>query len=176
MKEIWKDVQGYEGIYQISNMGRVKSIERKAKKYDGMRIVRERYLKLNNNDDYYRVKLFKDGEKKILKVHRLVALYFIENNDNKLEVNHIDCNKKNNRIDNLEWCTLQENSKHAVNNFLKCHGENHSCAKANEKIVKYIRKLHNKNNFIDQKKLGIIYGVKSCTINNIIHNKTWRHV
>ena len=79
MKEIWKDIEGYKGLYQISNLGRVKSLERKATKYDGIRTVRERFLKLNENDDYYRVKLFKDGKKKMFKVHRLVAQAFIRN-------------------------------------------------------------------------------------------------
>jgi len=101
MEEIWKPVVGYEGLYEISNLGKVKSL-----KYG-----KERILKSSKNKvGYLMVSLFKDGKHKIYKVHRLVASAFIPNNDLfKTEVNHKDENKENNNIENLEWCTHKYN-------------------------------------------------------------------
>ena len=109
MNEIWKDIEGYEGFYKISNFGRVKSLKRKDTKG---RTVRERILKPCIVDGYYSVTLYKDI-RKIFKIHRLIAMAFIPNIENKPFINHIDGNKKNNSIDNLEWVTNQENIKHA---------------------------------------------------------------
>ena len=108
MQEIWKDIKGYEGKYQISNLGRVKSLQRNGRP--------ERILRLNLIKGYAYTTLSNGsrGNKKKLKVHRLVAEAFIPNPHNKPEVNHIDGNKLNNNVDNLEWVTHQENCKHAV--------------------------------------------------------------
>ena len=112
MEEIWKDVVGYEGLYQVSNLGRVKSLTRKNVKQD-------RLLTPTNNNGYYCVSLLKNKKRKFCLIHRLVAKTFVENPDNKKEVNHIDGNKKNNRANNLEWCTPSENIIHAYKEKLK---------------------------------------------------------
>lgn len=101
--EIWKDIAGYEGKYQVSNRGRVKSLN-----YN--RTGQERILKVGNvGNGYLGVILYKNGKIKRCKIHRLVTTAFIPNPDNLPEVNHKDKNKTNNCVDNLEWCTTQYN-------------------------------------------------------------------
>lgn len=112
--EVWKDIEGYEGLYQVSTCGNVKSLPKIRRNGTGTYIQKERLLKPSNTSTgYKKVELCKDGKRKGFKVHRLVAIAFIPNPDNKPEVNHIDGNKINNNIDNLEWVTSSENSIHA---------------------------------------------------------------
>ena len=114
MTEIFVDIKGYESLYQISNLGNVKSLP----KGDGNG-NRERILKFeickSNHTNYHRVTLSKDGKTKRYQVHRLVASAFIPNPYNKPFVNHIDNNGTNNRVTNLEWCTQVENMQHSSN-------------------------------------------------------------
>ena len=106
--EVWKDVVGYEGLYQVSNLGRVKSIGHKNNHKD------EIILKQSSNYIGYKVvTLCKDKVQKEVRVHRLVAIAFIENPQNKPYVNHIDGIKDNNHVSNLEWTTQKENMHHA---------------------------------------------------------------
>jgi hypothetical protein len=112
--EIWKDIIGYEGIYQVSNLSRVKSVERLV---DGRIVgfktkIKEKILKHNYSGGYYKVALFKDGLGNRIGVHRLVALAFIPNPENKPQVNHINSDKSDNSIGNLEWVTIRENITH----------------------------------------------------------------
>lgn len=108
--EIWIDIKGYEGIYQVSSYGNVRSL-----KYDKCRI-----LKPFNCGGYYNVDLCKNCVEDYRRIHRLVAEAFIENDDknNKTYINHIDGNKHNNHISNLEWCTASYNTKHAYDTGL----------------------------------------------------------
>lgn len=107
MEEVWKDIKGYENYYQVSNLGRVKGIDRKNSRGN---FVKGRILKPNIDRDGYRtVSLQKNGKVKRLKISRLVALAFIPNQDNKPIVNHLDETKDNDKIDNLEWATAKEN-------------------------------------------------------------------
>lgn len=107
--EEWRDVYGYEGFYQVSSKGRVRSLDRESsgKKYRG------KILSSKVAAGYRIVGLCKDGKKASQRVHRLVARAFIENPDNLSEVNHLDGNKNNNCVENLEWCTSRENKIHA---------------------------------------------------------------
>jgi hypothetical protein len=121
INEIWIDIKNYEGIYQISNFGNVKSIMRIGKHNKGRKwqIRKERTLK-NRNDGrgYYSVILYKGNTKISYRIHRLVAKAFIPNINNRPEINHKDGNKQNNNVDNLEWCTRKENTSHARQNGL----------------------------------------------------------
>lgn len=116
MVEIWKDIKGYEGYYQISNLGNVKSLrDFKNKKI----ICREKILKNHiNKNGYVYIGLCKDKNHKTHRVHRLVAQTFIDNPDNLPQVNHIDGDKSNNCVDNLEWCTRSQNQIHAYKHNL----------------------------------------------------------
>lgn len=112
MQEIWKDIKGYEGYYQISNLGKVKSL-----KFNHSN--KNKLLNPFDNEGYTRVKLYINKQGKRFLVHRLVAETFIPNPENKPFVNHIDGNKSNNCVANLEWVTASENTIHAIENGLR---------------------------------------------------------
>lgn len=104
--EIWKDIKGYEGLYQISNYGRVKSLKKNI------------IMKPFNNNGYLRINLYKNGKSKKYLIHILVAEHFISEKPFKdAEINHKDLNKKNNHVDNLEWVNPSKNVKHAIENI-----------------------------------------------------------
>lgn len=121
MKEIWKDVVGYENIYEVSNFGRVRTHKNKTTftKKHGIRHWKQRYLKDKTpNGRDVRVNLWKNGQSKDFLVHRLVGFAFIPLVEGKECINHIDGNPKNNDVSNLEWCNHLENNRHAFENGL----------------------------------------------------------
>lgn len=110
--EVWKDIEGYEGLYQVSNFGRIKSLPKKKGNGVGY-ITNTSFLKLCvNHNGYCIVNLSKHSVLTFKQVHRLVARAFIPNPENKEQVNHINGVKTDNRLENLEWCTNGENQKH----------------------------------------------------------------
>lgn len=115
MREIWKDIDGYNGLYQVSNYGRVKRLKRVVYNKLGHRqVLNEKLLKPYESTKYLQVMLVIDGNKKNERVHRLVAKAFIDNPLGKDVINHIDFNTYNNRSDNLEWVTTKENVQHSA--------------------------------------------------------------
>ena len=122
-KEIWKDIPEYEGLYQASNLGRIKSLDREVIQWNRFNNVKIIYkgkvlsTKISNNG-YLQCTLTKDGKSKTKLVHRLVAETFLDDFNVKLTVDHIDCNKSNNKIDNLRMVTIKENIQLSYENNL----------------------------------------------------------
>ena len=117
-EEVWKDIAGYEGKYQVSNLGRVRSLQY----HNTKGIVRIGYLKpATDGCGYLRCTLSKNNKLTTFKVHRLVASAFIDNPNNLPQVNHKDGDKQNNNVDNLEWCNNSQNQLHAYANGLIPH-------------------------------------------------------
>ena len=115
--EEWRPVVGYEGLYEVSNMGRVKSVERIVRCNRGYRTVSERILKGNKNiDGYLQVELCQDGKMKPCTIHRLVAQAFLDNSEGYKEINHKDEDKTNNCVENLEWCDRLYNANYGTRN------------------------------------------------------------
>lgn len=114
-QEDWKPIKGYEGKYEVSNLGRVRSLDRfvRSGRGNGLKILSGRFISPVNTGGYLRVALRQMGSSSNFFVHRLVATAYIDNPKNKRCVNHKDCNRQNNLVENLEWVTHKENSQHA---------------------------------------------------------------
>lgn len=164
-KEIWKDVFGYEGIYQVSSYGRVINL-----KYSEKRLCH-----LSITKGYAHSTLIYKNKRKVFRIHRLVASHFIPNYKNKEEVNHIDGDKLNNNVNNLEWSTRSENQIHAVRTGLvKTIGEGANFSKLKESEVRSI--LQQKEYGVMSKDLAAKYNVSSTTITCITKRKSWKHL
>ena len=120
MKEIWKDVKGYEGLYMVSNHGNLKAKPKQVNYSDGRSYkFEEKPIKCcENTNGYYYACLHKNGTVKNVRIHRLVADAFLPKVEGKPCINHIDGNKRNNNVANLEWCTQKENVHHAISKGL----------------------------------------------------------
>lgn len=173
--EIWKDVLGYEGIYQVSNKGNVKSLQRLVYSKNGSyRTVKGSYISLVvNNKGYFKIILHFKGLRTHVVAHRLVAIAFIPNPENKPQVNHKDGNKLNNNDWNLEWNTSLENVKHSWNNGLSKHlyGEKGRNSKLTDKDILEIRKSNK-----SRKELSNYFNVSYMNIVSILNRITWKHI
>lgn len=178
--EIWKDVEEFENNYQISNFGRLRSIARKINSSVqpcGFRINNPRIIVPQDNGKGYQQYYVKFNNIRVIQYsHRLVAKYFLDNPDDKLEVNHIDGNKSNNHVSNLEWNTKSENMQHAVLNNLCKIGEESRSAKLSEKTVLAIRRLFRINPNFNKSKIAKKLNVSDATIHKIINNQRWKHL
>ena len=162
--EVWKDVVGYEGLYQVSNHGNVKRIlfvNNKCTK------PKEKVLKQHVTwNDRIQVDLSKEGKRKMFFVHRLVAIAFLPNPYNLPQINHIDGNPQNNMLENLEWCNGAYNMKHAYQNDLMPNAKAHN-EKNKKPIVRSDGKLYDcaYNAAKDM-------GVSVCSIRDVLKGRT----
>lgn len=175
-KEIWKDVPGYENFYQANPCGLIKSLSKSLKTRYGFRITKDLIIANTDNGNGYLVcSLSKNTKRKSILLHRLIALTFIPNTLNLPEVNHKDGNKFNNHVDNLEWCTRQENIDHSWSEKLtNCIGEKHHNSKLNNIAVKEIRSKYASGKY-SYSQLGIEYGTNMYNIRNVVKRLTWNH-
>lgn len=174
--EIWKDIPNYEGLYQVSNLGRVKSLERDYKSAFVRKMPQNIKKQKINKRGYYYLHLCKNGKKWATTVHKLVVFAFIGPKPYPdVTINHKDSNKLNNRLENLEYCSIKENNRHYRDNVIDFVGEDHPMAKLTEKDVISIRNEYS-NLKTKQKDIAAKYGVTQVMISRIILRKAWSHI
>ena len=154
MKEIWKPIKGYEGLYEVSNLGNIKSLSRKINDYRGKnaRTIGEKILKQGIRNTYYIVQLHKEGIRKSHQVHRLVAEAFIPNLENKEIINHLDYNRLNNVVSNLEWCNQKENVQYSSERMK--HKKSETKSNTGEKYITFRKTKGVYRVTIDKKEYG----------------------
>lgn len=153
--EIWKDIKGYEGFYQVSNLGQVKSVERTIPHaFSGYMTIKERILKSGDYQGYKTVVLTTKGKMKTKKIHRLVAEAFIENLTNAECINHKDRNPSNNNVENLEWVSKRENNCHYTRKGATSLYKGVSMCRQTNKYISQIY-INGKNKFIGRFKTEI---------------------
>lgn len=181
MKEIWKPVKDFEGMYEVSNTGKVKSIKRSITTSSGRILpIPERILSgSKDTKGYLQVEFKKNGKRHIYFTHRLVAEAFLELKEGKNQVNHKDGNKLNNSVENLEWVTCQENIIHAWKNNLNKPflGEKHPNHKLTEDEVRFIKTNYKpRDREFGANALARRFGVSVSPICEIVNNKRWTHI
>ena len=169
MEEVWKDVVGYEGLYQVSNLGKVRSLTRIVERSDKtVRLRNGKMLSLiKKSDNYISTTLFRNGKKKTVLVHRLVASAFIPNPNGFQEVNHKDENPSNNHVDNLEWCDRSYNINYGNRNkkcILTSNSNGSKCAEVpvlqytfDGEFVKRYSSLHEIERTIGKNYISVCY-------------------
>lgn len=159
---IWKDVVGYEGMYEVSDDGQVRTHKNKTTytKKHGVRRWKQRVLKeKNKNGRDVRVALWKDGKPKSFLVHRLVAYAFMPEVEGKKSINHKDGNPRNNKVENLEWCNHLENNRHAFENSLM---------NTNKHIILVDKKTREKHEFISMARASTFLGRSKGYISDLL--------
>lgn len=178
LDEVWRDVLGFEGFYQVSDLGRVRSLDRTIVRIDGRtRFCKGQILKPNlRNTGYFAVETKRSGRKRGNKenIHVLVARAFLGERPIRYEVNHIDGNKKNNCLSNLEYCSRNENIRHAYFVGLIGYGEKHHESKLKAFQIPLIRDRIALGDSLES--IGRDFGVSGGAIGLIKRCKTWTHV
>lgn len=176
-EEIWKPIVGFEGLYEISSFGNIKSLQRLTYYSDGRVFNQPEIIKSvrKQKDGYVMVTLSKETKKFNIRVHNLVADHFIPKEEGRNCINHKDGNKSNNSISNLERCTYKENSLHAVKTGLIKQGKESPHSKLKESDILEIRKIYVENNET-MERIGSRFGISFQNVSQIINRKTWKNV
>lgn len=178
-KEVWKDIKGWEGFYQISNLGRSRSLDRFVRYPAGaMRFYKGKMMKNTIRNGRYQIIMMSNSkvERKTAYVHVLVAKAFLDNNYLKkgLTVNHINGIKTDNRLENLELLTIGDNIRHAHLSGLISLGQERSCSKFRNKDIIKIRKMRDEGS--TYREIANKYNVATNAIKQIVIRKTWKHI
>jgi len=174
--EEWRAVPGFEGFYDVSNRGRVRSLRRNVPHRNGTQSVRGRILALQKNrGGYLAIQLWKSNHMKRPLVHTLVLRAFIGPPPDNHETNHLDGDKTNNHITNLEYVTRSENNQHAYDLGLRASGEDHYFAKLTADEVREMRRLHSESG-LGCRRLARRYGVSKSAVQLILNGTNWRHL
>jgi hypothetical protein len=181
IEELWKPIKGFEQFYEASNLGRIKSIGRIVHQTHMDKYKKERMMTPYLNPKKYLCTKLYDGfdNSKSFTIHKIIALTFLENPNNYIEVNHVDGNKVNNRVDNIEWCSRSHNVRETYRLGLKdpskYMGSGNKTSKLTEEQVLSIREEY-KNKSLNQRQLAIKYNVGNTLIGMIVHNQIWKHI
>lgn len=171
--ENWIDIKGYEDFYQVSDLGNVRSKDRTvACRRLGTKNLKSRPLKSTvDSVGYCKVTLQDQGRNKVWKVHRLVAEHFIDKIEGKEVINHIDNDRANNRVNNLEWCTPKENTAHmhSQGRNYSALGEANPACKLTDAQIEEICAMKGE---LSQVKIGALYGVSGSYVGRIHNNQT----
>ena len=174
--EYWSDIPNYEGYYQVSNHGNVRSLNRSVVQQNGRKqFIKGKTIKPHlTNKGYFKVHLWRDGKKISRSIHRLVAMAFLANSLNKPQVNHINGCKTDNNLCNLEWNTQSEQQIHAYQNGLQARGEKHHYAKLSlEEVIQIKQSLKSQ---VLQKDLAAKFNISQQTISAIKTNSRWNDI
>lgn len=179
MKEIWKPIKNYEGLYEVSNNGRIRSVDRVVE-FNTAYGKQERFFKgkiisqhFDGKKNYLFVILSKNGKQKMRNVHRIVAENFISNPKNYPEVNHIDENKTNNNVGNLEWCDHKYNNNYGIKSFAS-KGERNAMNKFSEETIKEIRSVYiHRDKEFGLTPLSKKYGISLSHLCSIVKGRRW---
>lgn len=175
-EEVWKDVVGYEDYYQVSSLGRIRSLDRMVKTVKYSYLIKGKILSHSNSKKRYpNLMLNRFGKFKNVDIHRLMAIAFLPNPLNKKQVNHINGIKNDNRLENLEWVTPKENSVHSrLTGLAKQNGEDSVWAKLKNEDVLAIREMA--ENGITFREIGEKFGIHAMTAWNIANRRRWKHI
>lgn len=172
MRNMWKDIKGYEGLYQVNESGDIKSLARHVENGSPKGMwLRERILKPHKNprNGYYVVALCRKHVVSVYYVHRIVACAFLDSRDIRETVNHKDGNKANNSVENLEYATYSENNQHAYDTGL------HS-KKKRRLTPKEIKRIRIEAKKYSRYELSLKYHVSKSSIDNLLSGKTWKNI
>lgn len=176
--ELWKPMLNYEDLYEVSNLGRIKSVTRNNIDSIGRNVQRRSQIikSIPKKIGYCFINVYRDGKRYKYNTHKIVALTWIPNPENKYTINHINGVKHDNRVENLEWCTVKENVHHAIATGLsKRKGTDNTNACLDEKQVVEIRSsyIKKKGNI---KKLSEKYKVSTSIISDVVNNRTYNNI
>lgn len=182
--EQWKPVVGFEGLYEVSSHGRVRSLDKPVSGPNGRLSIRKGQIVKGcySHGKYLQVNLYKDRKNNTQKIHRLVAIAFLSNPENYEQVNHKDFDRENNNLDNLEWCSARQNKDYSINAGRQLKGTDVHSVKLTDEDILEIRRIYAETRTKSRVGRGVLsgiaakYGVCPSSISQIVARKSWKHI